>query len=255
MVVAEFPPMPSYVPAVIGYWEANGKNKSREHRIAWLVGTLPTSRRQRYFGYACAKRAVSTSDDGLLLDALKAAYNIAEHELSDTHTVREFDNIRSYLRQRVSRWVDYTRHNHCSPKDRLINELCYDLLHINSVHAAVESSGAAVYVAGHRGVKATQIDRLSKAERMDQSRLLTLFTSPAKWSDDWVTYQAASIAQKIHDDQDWSGLPILADALEEARCDVVWLLTFLRDPIALHHASRGWWFIDRLRQGSQEGRS
>jgi hypothetical protein len=53
------------------------------------------------------------------------------------------------------------------------------------------------------------------------------FDSPL-FSPEWRTSTVLSIAQKIYDERTFDGLPILADALEEAGCDDTELLTHCR---------------------------
>jgi hypothetical protein len=58
----------------------------------------------------------------------------------------------------------------------------------------------------------------------------------------WRTSDACLIAKGIDGSQDFSGLPILADALQEAGCTSDDLLNHLRDPHATH--VRGCWALD-----------
>lgn len=60
---------------------------------------------------------------------------------------------------------------------------------------------------------------------------------------DWVTPDALQIAQLAYKEHDFSGLPIIADALEENGCVAKDLLVHLRDP-GPHH--RGCWALDLI---------
>jgi hypothetical protein len=59
---------------------------------------------------------------------------------------------------------------------------------------------------------------------------------------EWRTSDVMLVATRIEESQDFSGLPILADALQEAECDSDDLLKHLRDPQAAH--VRGCWALD-----------
>lgn len=58
----------------------------------------------------------------------------------------------------------------------------------------------------------------------------------------WRTCDVSLLAQNIYDTRDFSALPILADALQDAGCNSDELLNHLRDPNAPH--VRGCWALD-----------
>ncbi len=53
---------------------------------------------------------------------------------------------------------------------------------------------------------------------------------------------AVALARTAYDTRNFTLLPILADALEEAGCDHTDILSHCRDPKALH--ARGCWVVD-----------
>src|SRR5262249_19119703 len=59
----------------------------------------------------------------------------------------------------------------------------------------------------------------------------------------WQTATTIAIAQTIYDSQDYTAMPILADAIEDAGCDDADILSHLRGPRP--HA-RGCWLVDLL---------
>jgi hypothetical protein len=59
----------------------------------------------------------------------------------------------------------------------------------------------------------------------------------------WRTQNVTGIARRIYDEYDYSALPILADAIEEAGCDNTYLLEHCRSN-AMH--VRGCWVVDRV---------
>lgn len=60
----------------------------------------------------------------------------------------------------------------------------------------------------------------------------------------WRSPDVMALAKGIDASQDFSGMPVLADALQEAGCDSDDLLSNLRDPHAVH--VRGCWALDLL---------
>ena len=60
---------------------------------------------------------------------------------------------------------------------------------------------------------------------------------------EWSDHTVQKIAQAIYDEPDFTSLPVLADALEEAGCDNEELLSHCRGPGA---HSRGWWCVDLI---------
>jgi hypothetical protein len=75
----------------------------------------------------------------------------------------------------------------------------------------------------------------SSAHRRDilarQAQLLAGITAPDwRLAPSWRTPDVVAIAQHIYDSRDFSGMPILADALEEADCDNREWLCRMRDP-------------------------
>lgn len=65
---------------------------------------------------------------------------------------------------------------------------------------------------------------------------------PVALNPDWRTSTVLSLAQHIYDSRDFSPMPILADALQDAGCDNDDILTHCRDANAPH--VRGCWVVD-----------
>jgi hypothetical protein len=67
---------------------------------------------------------------------------------------------------------------------------------------------------------------------------------PVTFSPEWQTDTALSLARQMYDNRDFSAMPILADALQDAGCDNEDILAHCRDPKATH--VRGCWVVDLL---------
>jgi hypothetical protein len=65
---------------------------------------------------------------------------------------------------------------------------------------------------------------------------------PVAFDPAWRTGTSAALAKTMYDSRDFAAMPIFADALEEAGCDVPDVLTHCRDPKGVH--VRGCWVVD-----------
>jgi hypothetical protein len=65
---------------------------------------------------------------------------------------------------------------------------------------------------------------------------------PVAFDPAWRTGTAVALANTMYDARDFAAMPILADALEEAGCDVPDVLNHCRDPKGVH--VRGCWVVD-----------
>jgi hypothetical protein len=65
---------------------------------------------------------------------------------------------------------------------------------------------------------------------------------PVAFDPHWRSESAVALARTAYDTRNFTLLPILADALEEAGCDLPDVLTHCRDPNGVH--VRGCWVVD-----------
>ena len=65
---------------------------------------------------------------------------------------------------------------------------------------------------------------------------------PVTFSSDWRTDTAVSLARQMHESREFSAMPILADALQDAGCDRDDVLNHCRDTAQVH--VRGCWVCD-----------
>ncbi len=65
---------------------------------------------------------------------------------------------------------------------------------------------------------------------------------PAAFSAEWRTDTAVSLARQMYESRDFSAMPILADALQDAGCDNADILNHCREPNGVH--VRGCWVVD-----------
>jgi hypothetical protein len=62
------------------------------------------------------------------------------------------------------------------------------------------------------------------------------------WQDIWRSETVGILATQMYESHDFSAMPILADALQDAGCDNADILDHCRDPHATH--VRGCWVVD-----------
>ncbi len=88
--------------------------------------------------------------------------------------------------------------------------------------------------------------RTRKAEEALQVTLLRdIFGNPFRpvaFDPTWQTDTAVSLARTMYEEREFSAMPILADALQDAGCDSDDMLAHCRDPNGVH--VRGCWVVD-----------
>ncbi|MDY3560577.1 hypothetical protein R5W23_001821 [Gemmata sp. JC673] len=67
---------------------------------------------------------------------------------------------------------------------------------------------------------------------------------PATLLPSWRTDTALALARQMYESRDFSTMPVLADALQDAGCDNAEVLGHCRDPQGLH--VRGYWVVDAV---------
>ncbi len=65
---------------------------------------------------------------------------------------------------------------------------------------------------------------------------------PISFSPEWRTDTTTSLATQMYESRDFSAMPILADALQDAGCDNADILSHCRDTLLTH--VRGCWVVD-----------
>ena len=65
---------------------------------------------------------------------------------------------------------------------------------------------------------------------------------PLAFAPEWRTDTAVAVAKQMYAARDFSGMPILADALQDAGCDSEDILAHCRDGNLVH--VRGCWVVD-----------
>lgn len=184
---------------------------------------MPTRRLFLLYGVGCFRAAWSVLDATpyrLTVEAVEAAAdgqfrpNVLElRQRDDGHGYPPVRNAAEALR-----WAAYT------------NRMSGDF------HACVES---ATRVAKYLGLAFPQAKRLFR----DLYRDLLIDRSNVLFNPAWLTSTVRAVAAGVYESRDFSGLPVLADALQEAGCDDSVILDHCRT--AGWHA-RGCWVVDAI---------
>jgi hypothetical protein len=97
-----------------------------------------------------------------------------------------------------------------------------------------------------RSVAGNVCREVGDVERANQVRLLRDVLPnpyrPVAFDPAWRTDTAVSLAKQMYEARDFSAMPILADALQDAGCDSADVLDHCRDPQGTH--VRGCWVVD-----------
>jgi hypothetical protein len=84
-----------------------------------------------------------------------------------------------------------------------------------------------------------------RQERLNVAWLRDIFGNPFRpvaFEPAWRSDTAVSLAMGMYESRDFGPMPILADALQDAGCEHVDILTHCRDPNGTH--VRGCWVVD-----------
>jgi hypothetical protein len=111
--------------------------------------------------------------------------------------------------------------------------------------ASEAANARALFAESTTGNKADRTASLT-AERAVQTGLLRdIFGNPVRpvsFSPEWRTDTAVSLARQMYESREFSAMPILADALQDAGCDNDGVLSHCRDGTLTH--VRGCWVVD-----------
>jgi hypothetical protein len=206
----------------------------------WLATSNPTAmledteltsdRKLRLFAVACCRRVWE-----FLRDArARRAVEVAEWYADGAATVEQLDDARDTA-ERGECAVDWELHiAQCTTRRAANAASC--VLYASKLYADMVVSPSA---------SNAEWDLADSAESAAQAILLReVFGNPFRpltFSPSWRTNTAAALARTMHDSREFSAMPILADALQDAGCDNEDILSHCRGPGP--HV-RGCWVVD-----------
>lgn len=230
------------------------------HDMLWPAFELTSQRRSRLLACACYRRwVVEAGESGSQILAAAERFADAEHTSDcdpEQHALDARDPaIPDHLWMATKRllWRVGPRLNLWeSPADVNLDHRAKS----QSLQQALEVLGVLNgFVAYDRGGAATLLDRASQiaaeyhrrqqesAAQADLAR--DIFGNPFRpvtFSPEWRTDTALLLARQMYESRDFSAMPILADALQDAGCDSEEVLSHCRDANRPH--VRGCWVVD-----------
>jgi hypothetical protein len=192
---------------------------------------LPSERKLRLFACACVRRAWYLLTDERSRRAIETAELYADGQV----TRRKLDGAGRAARRAEGRAAEAAGHaaelklHWCAVLDQE-HRLIF-------VTAAVEGAIDALC-----GPSATKVRREQKVQAALLRDVLGNPFRPVTFAPAWRTDTAVSLARQMYEARDFSALPILADALQDAGCNSEDALAHCRDPKQVH--VRGCWVVD-----------
>jgi hypothetical protein len=199
-----------------------------------------TERKQRLLACACVRRvegmlsapalravidaSEAFADGRLTLDELEAAYRAAAEASAALPTASPV-----YL----AAWAATRTATHPQYCDRLFD--CHETVHVSQLVTEALIPG--------KGPGDPRVADVRQAEAGTHQRLLEDIELAVAFDPAWRTEYTVGIASKMYQERDFTAMPILSDALEEAGCDNADILVHCREP-GVH--VRGCWIVDLL---------
>lgn len=243
-----FPPIPDSVPETVGFWGPGGEYRNYDSRVAWLDANLPGDRVQRLFAAACASRCLPAweekyPDDLRPRETIETAEWLADLKRPTAKDREKLARAASWAAVAAGAAWAAARAAWAAARAARASEAAARAAEAAAWAAeAAEAAGAAM-AAWAAGAAARASE--AAADRLAQSRILTLTLPLSGWDQRWESDAARGIASSMYDDRAWDRTPILADALQDEGCEH-WILDTLRDPRFPDMAFRGLWIVDRL---------
>jgi hypothetical protein len=191
-------------------------------------------RKLRLFAAACCRHLERWIEDVRLLEAIKRVELFADVQIS---------------RSTLEKWERQVRNWHTERTERGGEWQTPQLAVHMSVSWACMSDRRAEYAQVWKqlfyGVSVYGEEFTRSAPSVAHRLLLDIFGNPFRpvaFDPSWRSESAVALARTAYDTRNFTLLPILADALEEAGCDHPDILAHCRQPDATH--VRGCWVVD-----------
>jgi hypothetical protein len=205
-----------------------------------LLGDLTTERKLRLFLVACARSVLPSSPDEQTMNALETAEQFGDGLVTSSRLSRVRKEIIDSHATRRKRWpVLYSAHIRSVPAWHATRE--------KIARAAREGSRTCAWSSQRTVVFPGSVQMAYPAEElMKQANFLRdIFGNPFQpisFDPAWRTANTIGLASAMYESREFSNMPILADALEEAGCDQPDFLAHCRGEQATH--VRGCWVVD-----------
>jgi hypothetical protein len=197
-----------------------------------------SERKLRLFAVACCQRAGNLLQSRNFHNAIEVSERFADGLASDD-TLRK---ARSQVRESAERTFRRVR---ASPWSRAVQSIFARSMVVSVCSRNIDEVLQAVGDVCVTANSSESYETKRKLEKQHQTALLREIVryplSPVTFSPEWRTDTAVSLARQMYDARDFSAMPILADALQDAGCDSDDILNHCRGPGP--HV-RGCWVCD-----------
>jgi hypothetical protein len=203
--------------------------------LAALRG-LASGRKLRLFAVACCRRVAHVLPDDRVRRALDAAERVADGEIGVAEWADAEARVKA-VRGGLDPLADPRRWDAATAAVIAVSHASRPE---HEVHLAANAASAAASAVRPAGASP------AKTESAAHARLIReVFGDPirrVKFSPAWRTSTAVALAAQMYASGDFSAMPILGDALQDADCDSGPVLRHCRDANAAH--VRGCWVVD-----------
>jgi hypothetical protein len=213
-------------------WHLNSAHKVARTKVG--------KRKLRLFCCACVRQI----GDLIRQEETRAAVEVGERFANSAATAAELEAARSasfHADQKLARAVGTEAGN--AVLYATAKSLTEKVLKRCTMYACLARFHA--LVPNHRGPVSPLSPEYSAAARAQADALRDIFGNPfhpVAFAPEWRTTTAVSLARQMYEARDFSALPILADALQDAGCTSTEILNHCRDPEQVH--VRGCWVCD-----------
>lgn len=189
------------------------------------------ARKLRLFGCACCRRIWDLMTDPASREAVEAAERFVDGEIGKA----ELGTARNAAKRVAGR----------RPVGRLAPQHCAAMAASMVTLQSLGDSGRTAAAIAATATHDAKIRNVTDEKRLQTPVFRDIFGNPFRpvvFDPSWRSESAVALARTAYDTSNFSLLPILADALEEAGCDHHDVLTHCRDHQQVH--VRGCWVVD-----------
>jgi hypothetical protein len=191
-------------------------------------------RRLRLFACGCCRMIWPHIEDARLRDAVEVAERFADAEATAAEMSAAGAAANAALPYNPR---GYTK-DHPDARINTVVGLVVSATSEKPYEAAVGVTAYPLPLAGYRGGEGAGNSLICELLR----DIFSTVFRPVDFAPAWRTDTAALLAKQMYEARDFSAMPILADALQDAGCDSDVILSHCRDPELTH--VRGCWVTD-----------
>jgi hypothetical protein len=195
----------------------------------WLADQKKNRRNLRLWGCACCRRLGDLLPDRRSLAALEVAERLADG-LAKRDEVRKARD--------AAKLVPQPQRGRGTPAEFAARSAVLTL-HPGIIDCSQTAAVGAAIALSESGAKSRE------DEEQAQFELLRDVFNPfrkVKFDKEWRTDTTVALAKQMYESRDFGAMPILADALQDAGCEEVAVLSHCRDAKQVH--VRGCWAVD-----------